>query len=130
MVPCQFISAGGRRKLKQHRRLLFELWNNFVILADRFLHAQHAVVIEWPGGCSYWQIPEISQWLTRHKFKPVNVDGCALGLTSIRFKGKPIRKPWTIATNDAYLFRKFQNKVCPGTQQHPEHCPAAANTQR
>ena len=45
--------------------------------------------------------------------------------SQINEKGVPIRKPWTIATNDEYVFRKFQNKVCPGKEEHPEHCPTA-----
>eukprot|EP00972_Heterocapsa_arctica_P037397 5505114-Heterocapsa_arctica.AAC.1 len=41
----------------------------------------------------------------------VKVIGCALGLKT--YTGVPMLKPWTIATNDSYLFQALQGRLCP-----------------
>eukprot|EP00972_Heterocapsa_arctica_P047622 7023805-Heterocapsa_arctica.AAC.1 len=28
-------------------------------------------------------------------------------------------KPWTVATDDSYVWQAFQDKKCPGPQEHP-----------
>eukprot|EP00972_Heterocapsa_arctica_P026086 3840979-Heterocapsa_arctica.AAC.1 len=49
----------------------------------------------------------------------IKVTGCALGMKTD--KGVPMLKPWTIATNDPYVFNAFKGKLCPGKGAHPEH---------
>ena len=109
--------------MKEHKRLFKKIWTAFTIVGRECQSHGGKIAIEWPQGCEYWRMKTVDKFLNDLQLRKVRIDGCALGLTDE--KGIPIRKPWTIATNDTYLFRKFQNKVCPGTQQHPEHCPAA-----
>ena len=35
--------------------------------------------------------------------------------------GKPILKPWTVATNDQCLYETLETSKCPGSDVHPEH---------
>eukprot|EP00971_Amphidinium_carterae_P140909 2791703-Amphidinium_carterae.1 len=64
--------------------------------------------MEWPTGCSYWQKARVKRFLKRNHLKKVDFHGCALGVTSL--SGKPIKKPWTIATNSFTLREMFKDK--------------------
>ena len=81
------------------------------------------IAVEWPKGCQYWRMNQVNEFINELKLAKVNIDGCALGLKVD--KGVPMLKPWTIATDDNYLFMHFKNKKCPGKDDHPEHCPVA-----
>eukprot|EP00972_Heterocapsa_arctica_P000495 72307-Heterocapsa_arctica.AAC.1 len=35
--------------------------------------------------------------------------------------GVPVKKPWTIATNDGHLWRAMSVCTCPGKAGHPNH---------
>ena len=48
-------------------------------------------------------------------------DRCALGLRSVY--NDPIRKPWSVATNNGHIFRAFDKYSCPGRDKHPYHEP-------
>ena len=52
---------------------------------------------------------QVSDFINELKLIKVNIDGCALGLKDE--KGTPILKPWTIATDDNYLYRRFKNEM-------------------
>eukprot|EP00971_Amphidinium_carterae_P094911 1877943-Amphidinium_carterae.3 len=48
--------------------------------------------------------------------KKVDFHGCSVGVQSL--SGKPIKKPWTIATNSLELRNVFKDKRCECTTQH------------
>eukprot|EP00972_Heterocapsa_arctica_P083750 12340969-Heterocapsa_arctica.AAC.1 len=49
----------------------------------------------------------------------VKFHGCTVGLKSD--EGVPMVKPWTVAADDSYVWQAFQDKKCPGPQEHPVH---------
>ena len=80
---------------------------------------------EWPRNCSLWRDHQVVAIIKEFGLEPAFFDGCAYGLCceSGRNKGKPIKKPWTLATNSPALFKRFNGKRCPGESVHPEHAP-------
>ena len=61
----------------------------------------------------------VQELIDKYNLDKFKITGCALGL--IDEKGTPIRKGWTIATNEKYLVEGFRGKICPGKHVHPEH---------
>jgi hypothetical protein len=57
----------------------------------------------------------VNAFISSYKLEKAKFHGCALGLTND--KGEPIKKPWTIATDDEEVYFemiKFQCKHNPG----------------
>eukprot|EP00972_Heterocapsa_arctica_P026879 3955556-Heterocapsa_arctica.AAC.1 len=48
----------------------------------------------------------------------------------INDNGVPIQKPWTIATNDGYLWRAMSGCNSPGKTGHPNQQPCAGKYTR
>ena len=110
---------GGEERLQQHIRDFKAIWKSFVPIALECNKHGGKVAIEWPTGCSYWKLPEVKGFMSYLCLKQAQCHGCALGLTDK--DGKPIKKPWTIATNDANLHKSLNKMQCPGKLAHPEH---------
>jgi hypothetical protein len=55
-----------------------------------------------------------------NQLRPVQVDGCAVGLKSL-VNGMPIYKPWKIATNDAIILEALGGLRCPGVDVDHQH---------
>eukprot|EP00971_Amphidinium_carterae_P313991 6240572-Amphidinium_carterae.1 len=64
--------------------------------------------MEWPTSCAYWQKARVKRFLKRNNMKKVDFHGCSVGVTSLT--GKPIKKPWTIATNSLEMRNVFRDK--------------------
>ncbi len=47
------------------------------------------------------------------------LDSCAVGLSTKDHT--PIKKPWTIATDEPCLVAEFTDCFCPGKDEHPQH---------
>ena len=112
------IRVGGRRalqKVRAHIQLAMKLWRNLQILAHRVINNGGTVTIEWPDKCAYWNYGCVKRFLKKYDLKSCVVHGCAFGLTSIKpeRRGKPILKPWRIATN-CLTISSYLNKQCPG----------------
>ena len=107
--------------IKGHRRIFKKIWANFEVVADECAAKGGKIAIEWPKGCLYWRYREVKKLLERHGLKKHSFHGCMYGLVSIRpkFKGMPIQKAWTIATNVPEL-REYLNKQC--NHERKEHC--------
>ena len=56
---------------------------------------------EWPRCCQLWKNPMAAQIVQEFNLEKYELDGCAVGLlaTAKKYKGLPIRKGWTIATD-------------------------------
>jgi hypothetical protein len=78
------------------------------------------IVVEWPRNCSYWQDPIVQRYMHDNQLRPVQVDGCSVGLRSV-VNGLPIYKPWTIATNDIVILRALEGNRCPGVGANHKH---------
>eukprot|EP00972_Heterocapsa_arctica_P102784 15150062-Heterocapsa_arctica.AAC.1 len=86
------------------------------------------VAIEWPTGCAYWHYPKVLELQETFQLQRAQGNGCAMGL--INDNGVPIRKPWTIATNDGCLWRAMSGCKCLGKAAHPNHQPCAGKYTR
>ena len=79
------------------------------------------IAIEWPRGCRYWRFDFVIDFLEELDLTRVMFDGCMIGLRSI-LNGKPIKKPWCMATNCEDLGESFHDLLC--NRSH-EHTPCA-----
>ena len=90
-----------RRKIRAHRALFRKLWLSFEAVAAACVANGGHIAIEWPQSCSYWKVPRVRSFIKRYALQSVSFDGCAYGLVSqvAATAGRPIRKPWCIASN-------------------------------
>ncbi len=93
------------RRLKGLRTIFAKLWTNFEILATAVIKREGVVVIEWPSSCRYWKDPRVQKFLRQHMFNKTHIHGCAYGLTAPC--GTPIKKPWTLASNDDVVLSRM-----------------------
>jgi len=118
--PWQTVNAkkpGGYARLRQHVRLFNRLWRNFETLA-RYAHSKgNHIALEWPRNCKYWKLPKVKALCKSIGLEQVHFDGCMLGLTSV-VDGKPIKKPWTIATSSKEIIKQFEGLLCQGHKDH------------
>ncbi len=66
----------------------------------------------WPDSCLYWTDADVRRFIQRWGLKTTFFHGCAYGLVAEHEpnKGKPMLKPWKIATNSMIVKRTF-NKI-------------------
>jgi hypothetical protein len=65
--------------------------------------------------------------MSRYHLDTVDLDGCAFGLIGQNdHKGKPIKKPWKLASNCQSTLALFDRK-CPGHHEHPQHGKCEGN---
>ena len=101
--------------IKKFRRI----WASFTRVAKECKKFGGKIAIEWPVQCDYWNWPMVKDLVDDYELLKVNITGCSLGLTDDN--GVPMRKGWTIATNDKYIREGFADKHCPGKDVHPYH---------
>ena len=130
-IPCtggsswQFINKvypSARSKIRKHRIIFNRLWKTFEILCQIARHCGAYIAIEWPTGCTYWKNKEVRDLINRYGLRPVKFHGCALNLKveKGKFKGKYLKKPWTIYTDCPNVLETFQNKLCQRNHDHAE----------
>ena len=107
-----------RRKIRAHWATFRKLWHNFHKVATSCISRGGQVAVEWPRSCAYWRRRQVKTALTRWGCLPYKFDGCMYGLASVqaRSAGKPLKKPWTIASNCATFHRLC--RACDSTHQH------------
>ena len=96
-----------------------KIWDTFTDVATECCKHEGKIAIEWPQNCAYWKFPQVDDFIEQHGLKKVHIHGCALGL--VDGHGNPIKKAWTIATNDHYLLQGLNGKLCPGKHVHLVH---------
>ena len=103
-------------KVYEEKRKFLKLWSSFVNLSTGLdcCHVHYA--LEWPRGCTYWDMKRVQKWLDNHKCVKVNFDGCRLGL--VNHEGIPVKKPWTIATMMSHLMQQLDGLRCTGGHPH------------
>ena len=130
-IPCtggsswQFINKmypSARNKIKKHRAIFRRLWNTFEGLCSVAHACGTYIAIEWPTGCTYWKNKEVRALIERYNLQPVKFHGCALNLkvTKGKYKGKYLKKPWTIYTDCPNVRDIFANKLCQRNHDHAE----------
>ncbi len=77
------------------------MYANFVKVAAACRSNGGNIAIEWPRGCSYWTEKPIQDLTREYGLINYDFDGCEYGLrsTAAATPGRPIRKPWRIASD-------------------------------
>ena len=96
----------GLEKLDAHIKDWYKIWTAFKVVARECIKHKGHIAVEWPSGCDYWR-KHIVQEFFEELLEKIKFDGCALGLRSDY--NDPIRKPWSVATNNGHIFRAFAN---------------------
>ena len=127
-IPCTGGSAWqhvnkrfptARKKIRAHRALFKKLWCRFEAVARVAREHGNKLAIEWPRACAYWRSKSVKRFIAEYGLKIVKVDGCSFGLTD--GCGTPVRKPWSVATDDENIGEALERR-CPG---HATHTPVA-----
>ena len=116
------IYPSARNKIRKHRIIFNRLWKTFEVLCQIARACNTYIAIEWPTGCTYWKRSEVKALIRKYNLIPVKFHGCALNLkvTSGKFKGKALKKPWTIYTDCPNVREAFQTKLCQRNHDHAE----------
>ena len=75
--------------------------------------------MEWPAGCSYWKRKDVQRLIEAYGLTVVKFNGCRLNLTDP--EGRPLAKPWKIATDCPGIIRRFQDLKCRGDHVHAQN---------
>jgi hypothetical protein len=122
--PWQYVNIvrGGpaaARRIKGYWSLFAAMWKNAMKVIAFAYSVNATVVIEWPRQCRYWFQVKVVRDLRKYGLLPYDFDGCEYGIKSIVKKsfGKPIKKPWRIATNSKIIGSAFSLR-CRGHVDH------------
>ena len=113
----------ARKKIEKHLETFYKLADNFLKVAREVVKRGGDLSFEWPSGCSLWKTQVVQTMLEEFAMNRVDFHGCAAGLKAA--SGAPIKKPWTVATTSAEVFKALQVFQCPGTGDHAAHAPCA-----
>ena len=116
--PWQYANKqmpSGKARVRRHVREFNKLWKSFVTTIEN-IDEPISIAIEWPKGCTYWRLPKVTRFLQQYNLQPVSCDGCRFGVRSR--DNLPIKKPWTIATNNSILRDCFDDMNCKCTVEH------------
>lgn len=115
--PYANVNAGGNQKAKQrlgdHLSLFNVLWRAATQLMCSARELGVVIAFEWPTFCAYWKRVEVKYQMEVMNYMFLQLHGCMYGLRSIArsTKRRPIKKPWTIAT-DCPTLSKYLQKKC------------------
>ncbi len=112
-LPCrpwsQWNELNGRKlgpKFRAYLEVLrdesLELIRVFAQLARKVTESGGTVSFEWPAYCVGWEVTELNDVLQELGFEQIICHGCAFGLSH---RGRPIKKPWRIASNHQHLLK-------------------------
>ena len=105
----------GVRKTRRHIKDWFKIWTTLKVVARECIKHNGHIAVEWHSGCDYWRYHIVQELFEELQFENIKFDG--LGLRSDY--SDPIRKPWSVATNNGHIFRAFAKYSCPGKDRHP-----------
>ena len=111
-------------KLLRNRKKSLRMVRNFMQIARLVVQQNGFVSFEWPTSASGWKektVKELTEWLGAK----VDFHGCALGVKARN--GEPMKKPFTIATNNLDLVTELQTKQCHCKVKHVP-CEGAETT--
>ena len=111
-------------KIDLHREQCLKLLAGFCQVAEEVVARGGDISFEWPTSCSFWDEPDVVNMIQRYSMNKVHMHGCAAGLRSER-TGRPIKKPWTIASTSPVMLGELSKFRCPGPPEHEEHEPCA-----
>ncbi|CAE7489935.1 unnamed protein product [Symbiodinium natans] len=102
----------GLRNRQEKSKLMF-LYARKVLATAIANHGR--IAVEWPKGSGWWDLPEWKEFQDEHGLHKVSFDGCMAG---VKGREHPIRKPWSVATNDLRLVQFLGQLQCDGSHQH------------
>ena len=97
------------KRLRQSQKKSLKILRNFMIIANIVVERKGFVSFEWPTGATGWTEPAVERmckWLGLE----VCFEGCAVGVRNRN--DQPMRKPFSIVTNNPEIVKEFRNKVC------------------
>ena len=106
-------NSKARERQRGHLSVFSVLWEAAVTLMRGAKELESLAAYEWPTMCEYWNRPEVASHMDEMKYGYVYFHGCMFGLKSVArsTRGRPIKKPWTVATDchglQLSLDRKF-----------------------
>ena len=103
------------KKLQKRRKNSRGMLQQALGVLETALEQYGRVAVEWPTSSGWWKQPEWLAFEQKHKLHKVNFHGCSVG---VRGKHLPIKKPWTVATNDLRLVQFLSQCQCDGTHEH------------
>ena len=118
---------GAREKIDKDIKTHEILMDNFVKVAEAVKERDGDVSIEWPTRCSLWKREKTVKAIEKFGLSKVDFFGCGAGLRSTR-TGKPVKKPWTVATSSRAMLAALGKFHCCGEEDH-EPC-AGQETKR
>ena len=127
---CRWHSVNFAKLGKKFRAVVFEERRLSLTLLESFF--KHAALVEelggtwsfeWPRGSYGWSIEKFQNWLSNRKVHYGIFDGCMFGVKSKA--GRPIRKPWKVATNFRTLAEGLDKHRC--NHQAADHDPCAGS---
>ena len=99
-------------------------FKSFTQRAELVLSLGGTVTFEWPRFNSGWNRPDVRRFFEQHpEFKPVEFDGCAVGLRSKN--NVPVKKPWKLMTTDPGIASAFEGMRCKHQPNEHEKCEGA-----
>ena len=108
------------KKLKKRQDLSRVLLKHFFEVAEIVLSQGGHIAFEWPKGAKGCLLPELVAFMKRHKLFMAECHGCFFGMQSS--KGRPMFKPWHIATSSYRLAANLDKCRCqPEKGFHHDH---------
>ena len=98
------------KKLKKKRDMSRVLLKHFIEVSEIVLEQGGHIAFEWPKSAEGWVLPELVAFLKRHNLYVAECHGCFFGLKSS--KGKPMFKPWHVATSSFHLASSLNKCRC------------------
>ena len=113
------LKKGGpsvQAKVARERAQSLEFIKTFVRVARPVLDAGGSVTFEWPRWCDGWKQPEVQLMIKVLKLTPVNIDGCAVGVSAE--DSSPIMKPWRILVSSEHVGKALEGHLCDRSHAH------------
>ena len=114
--PYAKVNAGKSQKVKQrlgdHLSLFNVLWRAATRLMCSARELGAVIAVEWLTYCESWKREEVKYQMAVMSYRFLHLHGCMYGLrsTARSIKGRPITKPWTIATDCPTLFKYLERR--------------------
>ena len=118
---------GAQEKIDKDIKIHESLMDNFIKVADAVKARDGDVSIEWPTRCTLWKREKTLWVIERFGLSKIDFFGCGAGLRSAK-TGKPVKKPWTVATSSRAMMAALGKFRCCGEEEH-EPC-AGQETKR
>ena len=112
----QHKSPEAAERLRQQRALYKQLWDTFATAARIVRRNGGNICIEWPKSCTYWLDETVLSFMSELGLKKAEIHGCSVGLA--HSDGRPVNKPWFVATDDPTIFSALNMCRCPGCKEH------------